>query len=514
VSCRWIRHQLSPYLDGMLEERTATRVKHHLEVCAACAWELRALQRGVGLIRGLERHTPPIDSWQSILANIPDRLTQQSRHGWLRPALAGAFTTALIAVILFATLPHRNSSGRYANGGGGAKSTEANTPGSGLLAHQLRVARLPLPAPFFDAFPADPAMISHTDWVQLSSRGLAQARALLATHRETVIPGLTACEPDQLPTPAAPAPEDSGDFRPAELRGLAVDSLAVGHTASVESILKCMKERRLNLLAVDFGWMTFYWPRTDFRAITRLIEGVRKAGAHVWALYHPERIGLSDRPYLPAQILADEAVDDQRLCFTQLETRAWVAAWAKQIASRCPSLKAVVIIDPGFAQSACQCALCRQRFRRETGASIADSPLEWSRWKAHVIEQLVEETALALHSEHPEIKLGVAFQAEDEQARPAGQNRWYLSQAADFTCPLLTAGAACPPADQLPPQSPFVAFIRLPLQASASSYQSAAATVLTAACQGRGFVLLGYDPFARSEDQALREAMQRLTPAQ
>jgi len=143
MSCRWVRHQLSPYLDSMLEERAATRVKRHLEVCASCAWELRTLQRGAGLIRGLERHAPPADSWQSILARIPDRLTQQNRRAWLRPALAGAFVTGLIAVILFAALPRHNLRSKHATGGGGANACARGQDRRSAEAH---VVPRPLPS--------------------------------------------------------------------------------------------------------------------------------------------------------------------------------------------------------------------------------------------------------------------------------------------------------------------------------------------------------------------------------
>ena len=83
MSCRRIRRRLSPYLEGDLGDAERARLRTHLETCTACAAELDALQRTLGLLNGLPDVEPPPHLAQRIIARLRDGEGEPGRHDWL-----------------------------------------------------------------------------------------------------------------------------------------------------------------------------------------------------------------------------------------------------------------------------------------------------------------------------------------------------------------------------------------------------------------------------------------------
>ena len=59
--CRETRAHLSEYLDGELDEQTATRVERHVRWCPNCGRMLTNLGRTIGGLRGLRDLPTPAD---------------------------------------------------------------------------------------------------------------------------------------------------------------------------------------------------------------------------------------------------------------------------------------------------------------------------------------------------------------------------------------------------------------------------------------------------------------------
>ena len=99
-SARTIDHgffeeRLSAYLDGELTPREHEAVKHHLETCPACQWELETLNQTIQWTGELPTLTVP----RVFTVPAPAEPARTARRRWnFLPVLQGA--TALIAVLL------------------------------------------------------------------------------------------------------------------------------------------------------------------------------------------------------------------------------------------------------------------------------------------------------------------------------------------------------------------------------------------------------------------------------
>jgi hypothetical protein len=103
-----VRRQLSEYLEGDLSERDEVRVRAHLEACAECSGELRALSRAVRALHELAAVEPPHDVADAVMARLrrgegrPPRLRlgpflDRASFAWL--PLAAAVGLAALAFV-------------------------------------------------------------------------------------------------------------------------------------------------------------------------------------------------------------------------------------------------------------------------------------------------------------------------------------------------------------------------------------------------------------------------------
>lgn len=103
-----VRRQLSEYLEGDLSERDEARVRAHLDACAECSGELRALRRAVRALHDLAAVEPPHDVADAVMARLrrgegrPPRLrfgTFLDRLSFAWVPLAAAVGLAAIAFL-------------------------------------------------------------------------------------------------------------------------------------------------------------------------------------------------------------------------------------------------------------------------------------------------------------------------------------------------------------------------------------------------------------------------------
>lgn len=90
----YFEERLSAYLDGELTSREQEAVKHHLETCSACQWDLETLEQTIQWTRELPALTVP----RVFTIPVPPEPVRSPRRWNLLPVLQGA--TALIAVLL------------------------------------------------------------------------------------------------------------------------------------------------------------------------------------------------------------------------------------------------------------------------------------------------------------------------------------------------------------------------------------------------------------------------------
>lgn len=97
---RWVRRELSAYLDGRLEAAAARRMEAHLVGCARCREELESLRDTVAALAALPQ-TPAPRSFRLTPKDVERSKATPVWVGWL-PALrlASAAATVLLLMVL------------------------------------------------------------------------------------------------------------------------------------------------------------------------------------------------------------------------------------------------------------------------------------------------------------------------------------------------------------------------------------------------------------------------------
>lgn len=109
MSCGSVRRRLSEYLEGDLSERDEARLRAHLDACAECGAELRALQRAVRRLRELGAAGPPGDVAGAVMARLragegrPPRLRLagllgQRGRSWVAPLAVATGVAAIVGL--------------------------------------------------------------------------------------------------------------------------------------------------------------------------------------------------------------------------------------------------------------------------------------------------------------------------------------------------------------------------------------------------------------------------------
>ena len=103
MTCHDVQHQLSLFLDGMLDDTEYDAVQQHLDTCAPCRATLDASQRVEHRLRPTLRSEAVPDSlWPRILADVSPAASTGSTKTQRRSATRWAWSTVAAAVIVLA----------------------------------------------------------------------------------------------------------------------------------------------------------------------------------------------------------------------------------------------------------------------------------------------------------------------------------------------------------------------------------------------------------------------------
>ncbi|MBN2489687.1 MAG: DNRLRE domain-containing protein [Planctomycetes bacterium] len=161
-------------------------------------------------------------------------------------------------------------------------------------------------------------------------------------------------------------------------QGIAVLSSSVEHSIRAAEIESFVAAAKIDLVVIDFAWITHNWPRTDLAAVERLAAALCKAGVATAAMYRPRAL----RPDgIPAHFARgpDGAIapDHNELCFAHDDSVAWGASWGEKILAACPSLDRILLYN---VRASCACEQCRgPRGREHVGAFFAACRARWDR---------------------------------------------------------------------------------------------------------------------------------------
>ncbi|MHB8985620.1 MAG: DUF4349 domain-containing protein [Eubacteriales bacterium] len=95
MKCREVKDQLSPYLDGALEQAAMREIINHLEACHDCLEDFRALGVAVNALRSLPPLKLPPGFCETVLKRVPNKRSKRKR------AVRPLFGTVAMAAAIF-----------------------------------------------------------------------------------------------------------------------------------------------------------------------------------------------------------------------------------------------------------------------------------------------------------------------------------------------------------------------------------------------------------------------------
>ncbi len=140
-------------------------------------------------------------------------------------------------------------------------------------------------------------------------------------------------------------------------RGIAVLSSSLGHDVPLEEVETFVRTCRIDLVVVDFAWITHHWPRTDLKSVEELAQRLRRQGVVVAAMYRPRLLGPSDAEvHVARDEEGEEPEHHAELCFAWPDSVDWGAQWGEKVLEGCPSIDHVLLYN---VRALCRCEKCR-----------------------------------------------------------------------------------------------------------------------------------------------------------
>ncbi len=122
MNCEKIRSQLSPYIDGELNDKESFFIREHISICPDCRQEEETLRKTSYLMRNWESMPTPDDFCEALLAKAENMSRQSWRSAvlavrpfagpkaFIKVAIYGAAVLLLCSVItIFAITPFKKT---------------------------------------------------------------------------------------------------------------------------------------------------------------------------------------------------------------------------------------------------------------------------------------------------------------------------------------------------------------------------------------------------------------------
>jgi len=227
-----------------------------------------------------------------------------------------------------------------------------------------------------------------------------------------------------------------------KVRGIAVGSHVVGDISStVTDIMTFINDCNINMLIVDFGWITYTWNNTKFNSVSKLINSANEENIPVWLMYRARTLE-GEYEHLQHQVNKNGEVDGRDICFTNHECRNWSISWAHKLLEKYPTVNGIILYNPRFLSDGCYCHKCLEKFKNDTG--INENPLEfdidtiqyetWMNWRLKELTDFITEWKNNIKMIYPDLQFGLVVNSGNS-AYSTGQNISELGEIVDVICP-------------------------------------------------------------------------------
>ncbi|MFX0207937.1 MAG: transglutaminase family protein, partial [Candidatus Hodarchaeota archaeon] len=228
-------------------------------------------------------------------------------------------------------------------------------------------------------------------------------------------------------------------------RGVAIGSTMIeSNGGQIETILDFIRQCNINMVIIDFGWITASWDLSNFEDIDTLIQNLNQAGVTIWLMYRPRTLS-SDDYELRHQIHIDGEEDGEELCYTDERCLQWTIEWADALLDQFSDyVEGMILYNPRIWPDCCYCDHCNEVFKAETGIvtdlqSLNESSYEyecWLQWKAESLTRFIQGWRNALKNDRPNLKTGVVVMAP-EYSTYFSQNVTAIGDCSDILCPFI-----------------------------------------------------------------------------
>jgi hypothetical protein len=166
-------------------------------------------------------------------------------------------------------------------------------------------------------------------------------------------------------------------------RGFAVLSSVIGGEVPLAELEAFVRECKIDLVVIDFCWITYHWPRTKLATVERLAASLRKRGIAVAAMYRARALRPAEaRVHLARKRDGTIPASHNDLCLAHPDSVDWGAAWGEKILEACPSISRIILYN---VRASCACRACRGgRGRTHVGKFFATCRKRWKKIRAGV----------------------------------------------------------------------------------------------------------------------------------
>jgi hypothetical protein len=160
-------------------------------------------------------------------------------------------------------------------------------------------------------------------------------------------------------------------------------SSSIGREVNAAELLAFIDACRINLVVVDFAWVTHHWQRTDLPAVEHLCLQLRRRGVRVAAMYRPRVLRPQEARVHYAIGPGGAAADHNELCFAHEDSCAWASGLGSRILAALPSVDRLILYN---VRATCACERCRNGAGREHAeAFVRRCRDEWRRVRTGVL---------------------------------------------------------------------------------------------------------------------------------
>ena len=228
-------------------------------------------------------------------------------------------------------------------------------------------------------------------------------------------------------------------------RGLAIGSTMIkDNGGQMDGILDFVKQCNINMVIIDFGWITASWDLSNFEDIETLMHDLNEAGVTIWLMYRCRTLS-SDDYELRHQIHITGEEDEQELCYTDERCLQWTIDWANALLNQYSEyVKGMILYNPRIWPDCCYCDHCIESFQAETGIvtdpkSMNESSYEyerWLQWKMESLNVFIQGWRSSLNNDWPNLKTGVVVMSPEYSAY-FSQNITAIGDCSDIICPFI-----------------------------------------------------------------------------